>query len=72
MEQPHYAQIKFSINVFRTLPDGSLDPQSLTSAELEALGITSQAIFGVEGATKNKCIENIKQVLGSLSYEETR
>jgi len=72
MEQPYYAQIKFSIDVFKVLPDGSLDPLKLTNAELEALGITNTAIFGIEGATKQKCVDNIKKVLGGLSYEETR
>jgi hypothetical protein len=72
MDSPHYAQIKFTIDVFPVLPDGSLDPNRLTQAELNKLGITNTAVFGVEGYNKENCISKLKQVLGGLKYEETR
>lgn len=72
MESPCYAQIKFSIDVFKVLPDGSLDPNKLTAAELDSLGITNTAIFGVDGFNKQDCVKKIKEVLGGLKYGETR
>lgn len=72
MDAPHYAQIKFSVDIFPVLPDGSLDPNKLTKAEVEKLGITNTAVFGVEGFNKEDCINKLRQVLEGLKYEETR
>lgn len=72
MEAPHYAQIKFSIDIFKVLPDGSLDPNKLTNADLEKLGITNTAVFGVEGFNKEDCVKKLRQVLEGLKYETTR
>lgn len=68
--QPHYAQINFTIDVFRVNPDGSLDPSKMTNHELEAHGILNKAIFGVQGFSQADCINKLKQVLEGLKYDE--
>lgn len=66
---PHYAQINFRIDVFKVNQDGSLDPHKLTKSELESVGITNAAVFGIDGFTLEDCIEKIKKTLEGLNYE---
>lgn len=66
---PHYAQINFHIDVFKVNQDGSIDPHKLTKSELEAVGITNTAVFGIEGFTLEDCIAKIKTTLEGLNYE---
>lgn len=67
---PHYAQINFSIDVFPMMSDGSLSPNKLTQADLEAEGISNTAIFGVTGFTKAECIKKLKEALSKLNVSE--
>jgi hypothetical protein len=67
---PYYAQINFSIDIFPMMPDGSLHPNKLTQADLEAEGISSTAIFGVTGFTKADCIKRLKDALSKLNVSE--
>lgn len=68
-QYPHYAQINFHIDVFKVMPDGSLDPKKMSKRELEKYGIAETAIFGIEGFDKADCIKKVKEVLGGLRYE---
>ncbi len=70
MNQPHHAQIVFSINVFPISQDGSLVPEKLSNDELQEFGIKNKAIFNITGYNKEDCIKKIKEVLESLKYEE--
>lgn len=72
MEAPHYAQITFRIDIFPVENDGSLNPNKLTQAEIEKLGITNTAVFGIQGYNKNDCVKKLKQVLEGLRYGEIR
>jgi hypothetical protein len=69
-DHPHYAQINFSIDVFKVNQDGSLDPCKVTKEELEVYGITNNAVFGIDGFNLDDCINKLKQVLGGLKYAE--
>lgn len=66
---PYYAQINFQIDVFPMRSDGSLNPDKLTKAELESYDISDNAIFGINGFSKDDCIKKIKEVLQRLKYE---
>lgn len=66
---PYHAQISFTINIFPTLPDGSLIPQPITSSELEELGIKQKAVLNITGFNKQDCIEKIKEALSRIKYE---
>lgn len=66
----YYAQIRFYIDVIEMTPDGSLSPNKLNDSELQELGITNTAVFGIEGFNKEDCIEKLKHILGELKYEE--
>lgn len=68
-QYPHYAQINFSIDIRKVLPDGSLDPSTISKKELAKYGISHNAVFGIQGFDKADCIQKIKQVLGGLKYE---
>jgi len=68
-QYPHLAQIVFSVNVHKKLPDGSLDSRVVSSDELHKYGITNKAIFSVEGYDKTDCITKVKKVLENLHYE---
>ena len=67
---PYYAQINFSIDIFPVMEDGSLAPNKLTIADLEAENISNRANFGINGFTKADCISKLKKVLMGLKYEE--
>lgn len=67
---PHHAQISFTIHVFPVLPDGSLVPTPLTSAELEEAGIKQKAVFNITGFNKEDCINKIREALSKINYAE--
>ena len=69
---PHLAQIVFTVNVHKKLPDGSLDPHTVSSADLNKHGISQKAIFSIEGYDKLDCITKVKEVLEQLHYEQIR
>ncbi len=66
---PHYAQINFTIDIFPLDRVGELS-HKLTDSELESQGITSGAVFGIEGFSLEDCISKLKKVLGELRYAE--
>lgn len=66
---PHYAQINFSIEIRKVLPDGSLESSTISKKELSKYGISDKAVFAIQGYDKADCIQKIKQVLGGLKYE---
>ena len=68
-QYPHFAQIVFNVKIHKKLPDGSLDSRVVSSDELHKYGITSKAIFSVEGYDKVDCITKVKKVLEKLHYE---
>lgn len=67
---PYHAQISFTINIFPTLPDGSLVPSPLTASELEELGIKPKAVFNITGFNKEDCITKIREALSKINYAE--
>jgi hypothetical protein len=71
MTKPHYAQINFNIDVFPMEQDSSLDfDNKLTSLDLQNLGISGNASFGISGYDKEDCIKKLMEVLSKLKYEE--
>lgn len=69
--KPHYAQINFEIDVFPMEQDGSLDfDNKFTKLDLQNLGISNKANFGISGYDKEDCIKKLVEVLSNLKYEE--
>ena len=68
-QHPHYAQIVFNVNIHKKLPDGSLDPQTVSEEELHKYGISKKAIFTLEGYDKVNCIQKVKQTLEKLNEQ---
>lgn len=68
-QYPYYAQINFTIDMRKVLPDGSLDTSTISKKELTKYGISNNAVFGIQGFDKADCIQKLKQVLGGLKYE---
>jgi len=64
---PHVGIIKFSVFIYRMMPDGSLEPQPIDCTDLfKEFDMAKQAQIGVQGFDKWDCVKKVKETLERL------
>lgn len=67
---PYYAQINFNIEIYPMMEDNVIHPDKFSKADFLKHGITDKAVLSIKGYNVEDCVSKLKQLLGSLKYEE--